>query len=493
MRKSGRFVLGRRLRATFNGRQESMERIPLRREPSCARRRSQCRIRRWVGRGSRLLAGLLLLPAAAAAQDREAPPAGEVVDRVIASVGDSAILLSQVIQRENQERAIGTPVPAPGTPESEDFRGALLEGLIDDLVLLQAAAADTLLAVDEDAVEDSLQRHMEGIEANYVDRAAMTEALRQEGLTLQSFRELSRHQIEQGMLIRLYIRTRTGEGEVAVEVSDEEVRAAFAASPPELRQRPASVTFDQIVLEVTASDSAKAEAKARLEEIREEALAGEDFAALAAAHSQDPGSAASGGDLGWFRRGNFVKEFEDAAFALPEGGISDVFETAFGFHVIQVERSRPSERKGRHILIRPEVGSADRLRARALANELAERAGAEDFRALVDRYHNSAEPDSGTIAESQIRVRLASAYVVPLGNGQPGEIAGPIQFTTRAGQDAFAILRIIARTPAGEYTFEEFEPQLRANLGQQKRLRAHIDGLRAKTYIDIRQSGDGPA
>ena len=463
-----------------------MERIPLLRGLRRVGPGSVRRIRRCGARPVWLLAGIFLLPAAAATQDQEAPPTGEVVDRVVASVGDSAILLSQVLQRENQERAIGTLVPAPGTPDSEDFRSALLEGLIDDLVLLQAAAADTLLTVDEDVVEDSLQKHMEGIEANYVSRPAMTEALRREGLTLQSFRELSRNQIEQGMLIRLYIRTRTGEGEVAVEVSDEEVRAAFAASPPELRQRPASVTFDQIVLEVTASDSAKAEAKVRLEEIREQALAGEDFAALAAAHSQDPGSAASGGDLGWFRRGNFVKEFEDAAFALPEGGISDVFETAFGFHIIQVERRRPSERKGRHILIRPEVGSADRLRARALATEIAERAGTEDFRALVDRYHNSMEPDSGTIAESQIALRLASAYVVPLGNAQPGETAGPIQFTTRAGQDAFAILRIIARTPAGEYTFEEFEPQLRANLGQQKRLRAHIDGLRAKTYIDIK-------
>ena len=99
-------------------------------------------------------------------------------------MGDSAILLSQVVQRENNQRALGIQVPPPGTPESEDLRAALLESLIDEMVLLQAAARDTLLTVDDEEVEDSLQIHMASIEANYVDRAAMNEALRLEGLTL---------------------------------------------------------------------------------------------------------------------------------------------------------------------------------------------------------------------------------------------------------------------------------------------------------------------
>ena len=441
-----------------------------------------------------LLAAAILAffaPSAAATQEQESELEGELVDRVVAIVGDSAILLSQVLQRENQERAVGVQVPAPGTPESEDFRSALLEGLIDEMVLLQAAARDTLLTIDDDEVEDSLQKHMDGIEAQYVDRAAMIEALRLEGLTLQNFRELNRIQIAQGKLIRLYVRTRTGEGEVAVEVTDEELRAAFEERQF-LQQRPASVTFDQIVLEVKASDSARAEARTLLEGIRERALAGEDFTELARTYSHDP-SAQTGGDLGWFRKGRFVEEFEDAAFSLLEGGISDVFETAFGYHIVLVERIRYSERKARHILIRPVAVTADRIRVRELATELAERAKTEDFRELVERYHDSLDPDSGTIAERQIAGSLAAAYLVPLTTGQPGEIAGPIQFTTRSGRDAFAVVRIIERRAAGEYAFEDLEPDLRAMLGEQKRIRAHIDGLRAKTYIEIKQAVDNPS
>lgn len=429
---------------------------------------------------------VLTAPVPAVGQEQEAEREGELVDRVVAEVGDSAILLSQVVQRENNQRALGIQVPPPGTPESEDLRAAILESLIDEMVLLQAAARDTLLTVDDEEVEDSLQIHMASIEANYVDRAAMNEALRLEGLTLQSFRELNRVQIAQGKLIRLYVRTRTGEGEVAVEITEDELRAAFEADRELLQERPASVTFDQIVVEVRASDSASAEARAQLEEIRERALAGEDFAELAQTYSQDPGSAQNGGDLGWRRRGTFVKEFEDVAFVLPEGGISEVFATDYGFHVIQVERIRFSERQVRHILIRPATGPNDRIRVRQLATELAERAKTEDFRALVEQYHDSLEPDSGTIAVPQIAGALPEAYLAPLTLGQPGEIAGPIQFTTRSGLAAFAVIRVIGRRPAGEYTFEEFEPQLRARMAEQKRIRAHIDRLRAATYIEIK-------
>ena len=437
-----------------------------------------------------LLAAALLLPSAAPpaiAQAQEVEAAGEIVDRVVAIVGDSAVLLSQVVQRENQERARGIQVPPPGTPASEDFRTALIHGLIDDMVLLQAAARDTLLQVDDAEVEAALAAQLDSIEARYMDREAMIEDMRREGLTLQSFREMMRTQIAQQRLIQLYLRTRTGEGEVAVEVTDEEVKAAFEAGREGLQQRPATVTFEQVVMEVKASDSARAEAQALLEELRERAILGEDFAELAMEYSHDP-SAQSGGDLGWFRRGRFLPEFEDVAFTLLEGAVSNVLETVYGYHIIQVERIRPQERKARHILIRPETGLADRRRVRALADEVAERAQTEDFRALIEAYHDSEDPDSGTVAERQIASVLPLAYLSPLGSGQPGEIAGPIQFTARSARDAFAVIRIIARTPAGEYTFEEFEPQLRASIASQKRIRAHVDGLRAKTYIHINGS-----
>jgi hypothetical protein len=79
-----------------------------------------------------------------------------------------------------------------------------------------------------------------------------------------------------------------------------------------------------------------AEALALANELRERILAGEDFAALAAAYSDDPGSAANGGDLGWFGRGRMVAPFEDAAFSLEVGEVSEPVKTDFGYHLIKV-------------------------------------------------------------------------------------------------------------------------------------------------------------
>jgi len=84
-------------------------------------------------------------------------------------------------------------------------------------------------------------------------------------------------------------------------------------------------------------------ARQKAEDVLKRARAGEDFAALAKEFSDDPGSKAQGGDLGWFGRGQMIKEFEDTAFGLKEGDISDIVETKYGYHIIKVTGHRTSD------------------------------------------------------------------------------------------------------------------------------------------------------
>ena len=425
------------------------------------------------------LAALLLLVAAPGNAAAQVGRDG-LVDRVVAIVGDSVILFSEVEQRQNQWRAQGRPVPGEGSDEWEEFRQSLLDELITQQIILQAATQDTLLQVDGARVEDALQQQLTQVETNFGSRAEMERVLELEGLSIQSYREMLRDQIAQEQLASLYVSRNADQ--TAVEVTEEELRDFFEAGRGSIQQRPATVTFKQVLLTVAPSDSLRADAVGLIEGLLERARAGEDFAELATEYSQDPGSAQAGGDLGWFRRGNFADAFDEAAFQLLEGGISDVVETIFGYHIILVERVRFAERKARHILIRPVVGPADIVRTRQRADEAATRARSEDFQELIDEFHDPSLPDSATVPLRQVAQILAPAYVAALSGREAGETVGPLQFNER-GQEYFAVLKIIETREAGEYTYEDLEQQIRATLMQQKRLDALLDRLRSKTYV----------
>lgn len=426
-------------------------------------------------------AAAALLPASAHAQ---APAPldlygdSTVVDRVAAVVGDSTIMVSEVQEQYAALDFQGTPIE----PRQ------ILENLINDQLLIQAATQDSTIrqALDEEAIDAQVDERIRRVRSQFDTEAAFQEALEAQGTTIEQFRADTRQQIRGGRLAQLYVQ-RQLQDPPAVAVTEAEMRAFFEEQRGQLESRPELYRIRHVWVEPSPSDAAWAEARATADSLRL-LLEGDsaDFAALAREHSEDPGTAADGGDLGWFRRGLMVREFDQVAFSLRDGAVSLPVRTEFGFHLIETERKRPGEVKARHLLIRPEASDADLERARERAEEIAERARAgESLLDLAEELGDDLVPPEIERPRSQLSALPypeAESLITGLAEG---ELAGPIEIDIQ-GRTVFAVLRVAEVTEAGEFTFEDLEDQLRGAVMERKRIQAIYDRLRSRSYVDIR-------
>lgn len=412
------------------------------------------------------------------AQEQSGP---QLVDRVVAVVGDSIILASELQEQIERRRAMGQQLPTDSAA-LEQLRRQELESMINQLVMLQAAERDSIVVAPGD-VESQVDATIREQTRQFGTRAAFEDALSQEGLTLEQYREIvargARRAGVQQQFVAAVQRDRT-----PPPVSNAEVREFFEERRAELGRRPATIEFKQVVVSPQASDSALARAQAEAQSILQELQDGEDFATLARRHSDDPGSREQGGELGWFRRGRFVPQFDRVAFGLQPGQHSGIVETSFGLHIIKVERARGPERLARHILIRPEITPEDRARTEERADEVAEalRNGAS-IDSLIEEVHDPVEQSRvGPV----VRDSLPGPWRSELRGVETGEVVGPFQI--QGQQESYAVVQVTDAAEAGEYTLEdqELRTQIREFLQREKLLEEVLTELRRGTYIDIR-------
>ncbi len=427
-------------------------------------------------------------PRMAAAQDSailvQQPGALLPVDRIVAVVGSEPILWSDLLVAVNQKRAQGMPFPADSAGQLALARETLDE-LVDAEILVQKAAQLKIEVTDQDAtqtVEDQIRR----IREQFPSDADYRRQLRDAGFgTPEEYRRTLLEQVRRQILqqrtfeeLRKRLRPAT--------VTESEIDVAFEGSRERLRKRPAAVTFRQIVVAPKPSAASKARARAKAESLLVEIRAGGDFEQIARRESMDPGSRELGGDLGWNRRGSgLVVEFERAIFALPPGRVSPIVETAFGYHIIRVDRVQPAEVKARHILIRSEIDSADVALARAEADSVAAqwRRRAE-FETLVEKYHDPSEERG--ILQPYPRDSLPASYKAAITGKNAGEVTDPFQLGAGGAAAKFAILEIVSMTEGGEFSAQEVREQIRQQLIAERATRALLDSLRRETFVSLR-------
>ncbi len=227
-------------------------------------------------------------------------------------------------------------------------------------------------------------------------------------------------------------------------------------------------------------------AQAKVREAMAQLRAGKKFAAVAAKFSQDPGSAAKGGDLGWFGQGQMVPEFETAAFALKPGETTrQPVRSRFGYHIIKLLERKGDEIHAAHILITVQAGDADLARARKTANGLRGRIvdGKEDFAKIAQSYSDDLESkakggDLGLVPVDAFPPKVKDEVAIL----KEGDVSEVIETET-----GLHIVKLLKREPAKEASYDSVKEQLTEYLKNKKMQDEYniwMKDLKTKYYIE---------
>jgi len=417
---------------------------------------------------------------------QQAPGSPPAVDGIVAVVGTTPILRSDVEERLAQARAAGQKMPEDSAGQQLMLKG-ILDAIIDEELLVQKAKEEKVEVADNDVNAD-VDKRMQTIRARFTTEKEFRDELKRSGFgTVDEFRrwladQSRRNQLQQ----KLFEKLRT-DGKIApASVTPAEVDEFFAKNSSQLQKLPATVTLRQIVVAPKPSPKEDSVAIAKAESLYVEIQKGGDFEQIAKRESMDPSTKELGGDLGWRRRGDFVPEFDRVYFGIRPGVVSPPIKTVFGYHLIRVDRVQPAEVKGRHILIRPKLDSADIQAARLEAADVAKqwRAGVA-FDTLRVKHHDPSEESS--IPQPFPQSQLPQEYQTAIAGHKANDILDPfvIEDKTR-GTPKFFVVQIVTISAEHEPTVADWREKIRDQLSEEKAIRRYLDGLRKESYVSIR-------
>jgi len=410
------------------------------------------------------------------------------VDGIVAVVGNKTILLSDVETQSLQQGSAEHPV-------DQNIRCQTLEGLLTQKLLVAQAALDSI-QVSDDEIENELDRRIR----YFAGMAGGTEKLEQYyGKSILEIKEEFRDDIREQLLAQ------REQQEIIkdMKATPSEVRAFFNSIPADsLPYYNASVEVGEIVIKPSVSPDVKALAREKIDELRDRAMKGEDFAKLAGIYSEDPGSRDNGGELGFTDRGDLDPAFEAAAYSLKKpGDISEVVESQFGYHVIQLIERRGQRVNVRHILVTPKTTSFDQARASAKADSIYQLVSTNKmtFGAAAQRYSqdDNSKNNGGMLVNPQTNTtyfdveqlgQYEPSLALAVQDMQVGAVAPPSVYKTPEGRSQYRIVYLKSKTKAHRANLKDDYDKLQTMAEQHKQNAAFNDWLtekRSKNFIRI--------
>ena len=399
----------------------------------------------------------------------------ELIDGIVAIVGDNAILRSDLEQFARINASQMKIDPIRDQDKYIELVNKSLNVLIEENILLEEAKIESIEVKDRD-VENMLKNQIQEMITQAGSRERAEEML---GSPISKIKRDYRPIIKK----RLIVETLRSEKFKNITVSRREVNDFYNVFKDSLPEVPPSLDFSHILIDISPGEKEENEAKEKADSILNLLKSGEDFGRLSRLHSNDPGSAAEGGNLGYINRGGFIKSFEKVAFSLHKGEISGIVKTDFGYHIIQQVDRKGEKINVRHILITPKISDQNILDSEKLSNNIHRNIinGSITFDSAAVRY--SDDKDSKTnkgrierIPKNQIQ---NSVFLSVLDNLEVGQLSSV--FKTDLG---FHILKLNNVYDDAWVIIEQWALEYKKSKLYQK----WIDDLKSQFYIDIKSS-----
>ena len=406
------------------------------------------------------------------------------IDKIVAIVGDKAILLSEVESQAMQ-------MEQQATAKDSNLRCNVLEDIIIQKLLLNQAEKDSVV-VSDDQVDSELSKKIR----YFVGQIGSVEKLEAYlGKSIVQIKDDFRDRIRDQLVVQQM------QGKIAgdVKVSPAEVRAYFESIPADsIPFIESEIQVAQILKKPPVNQAERERVRKELQDIRQKIIDGRSFASMAAFYSEDVVSAAKGGELGYVGRGDLVPEFEAAAFALKGKDISEVIETMYGFHIIQLVERRGETINVRHILMSPKASANDLEFARIKLDSISEviRLGRISFEDAALKFSDDSDtknnggllinPGSGSTWFEVSQMDQSLFFVVD--KMKIGEISDPVPVRIGEKKESYRIVSLKARTePHRANLKQDYQRILLAaeNEKKEKLVKDWIERKRQSFFIKI--------
>jgi peptidyl-prolyl cis-trans isomerase SurA len=403
----------------------------------------------------------------------------KVIDKVVAVVGNNPILKSELEAQYQQMLAQQEAV-------NENTRCKLLEDLLFQKLLLAQAQKDSLEVTDAQ-VEQELDRRMR----YYLQQFGSEERFKEfYGKSSEDYKADLKDNVRDLLLAQQM------QGKIVndISVTPNEIKSYFASIPADsIPFINAEVEVGQIVKQPVVKPAAKKAAKEFIESLRQRVLKGESIATLAALYSKDPGSSSKGGLYERIPRGQFVPEWDAWAFKLKPGEVSEVFETMYGYFIIQLVARRGEEVDARSLLYFSDVEPEDMLKAKLALDTVFIKLSADtiSFAEAAAKYSDDDEtkhngglivnPYTGSTVFQMDEIGQVDQNVAfAVDKLKVGEYTKAMPFITRDGKQAYRILYLKRRSEPHQANLKDDYQKIQGAALNKKQMDATNTWIRKK-------------